>query len=91
MFSRKSIKLPDARDMAKALADVRAIQPNHDARLMLLVFLDRAAHVGSQLKALGIETDDTLKSLFDSAFEQSKKVRPAPKKFDPTVQTGKPS
>lgn len=90
---RSSIRLPDARAMSVALAAVRAVQARHDARLMLLVFLDRIGLIGSQLKVLGMETDESLKELFDAALEQAKKPpRFAPKPFNPdTKQEGKPS
>lgn len=90
--AKRNVPLPNAVAMSAALADVRAVQAKYDARLMFLVFLDRAGHVGSQLKALGMETDESLKTLFDSAFEQSKKERAVPKTFNPDAQpTGAPS
>lgn len=89
---RNSVPLPNASEMSKALAEVRAIQNNHDARLMLLVFLDRAALMGRNLKAHGIETDDSLKALFESALEQARAApRKPPTAFNPLAETGKVS
>lgn len=82
------VHLPSAKQMAAALAEVRAIQPKHDARLMLLVFLDRAGLIGSQLKAMKLETDESLKSLFDAALERAKKDRPVPTMTTPGGITG---
>ena len=93
MLKRKTVNLPPVKLMAAALEEVRAIQNKHDAKIMLLVFLDRAALLARNLKALGIETDERIDDIFNSAREQAKqKPRTQPKQFDPTVkQEGKPS
>jgi hypothetical protein len=91
---KKSIKLPPVGEMSKALNAVREIQLNHDARIMFLVFLDRAAHFGSQLKALGLETDESLESMFSASFAQAKKERKAPTITTPggtIAESGRPS
>lgn len=93
MFGNRKVNLPDAKAMSAALADFRAVQLKHDARLMLLLCLDRAAHFSRQLKALGMETDESLDSLFASGLRQAKEApRVAPKPFNPDAKpTGKAS
>jgi hypothetical protein len=89
---RKKINLPDATRMKKALEAIRAVQNDHDARIMLLVFLDRAVLMARNLKAHGIETDESLETLFRSAHQQTK--RPLDKKppsFNPDVSAEKAS
>lgn len=90
---RNTVALPNAKVMAAALAEVRAVQLKYDARLMWLLFLNRATLVGQQLKALGIETDESLDAMFKSALDQAKApIRVQPKVFDPDAQpTGKAS
>lgn len=87
MIGKQKMNLPSARAMSAAIAEVRAIQNKHDARLMLMVFLDRAALFASNLKAAGLETDDSLKAMFDSALASSKKPRKPPTMTTPTGQT----
>lgn len=88
---RNSVALPNAKVMAAALAEVRAVQAKYDARLMWLLFLNRASLVGQQLKALGMETDESLDAMFKSALDQAKVPPKSPlKTFDPdAVGTGK--
>jgi superfamily I DNA/RNA helicase len=61
-----------ALDMSAAVNELRRAIPKHDARLMSLALLDRAAHLFSQLKAMNMETDSSIDGLFAAALTRAK-------------------
>jgi hypothetical protein len=64
--------LPTTNAIATALKEFREFQVKHDSRIMAILCLDRAALIYSQLKSIGLETDEKLDALFAEALERAK-------------------